>query len=141
MYASRSEATLRDFEAAPLAQQHVGRGHPYVLKQHLGVAICNNNGALAATTAAGQQLGADLRTWRVVFSEHCERPNNPHSRRIHGDQNHALLSQAVGIRVCLAHENAHFAAGVHGTYAEIKFLLVSKTLHVPDVHHLWPLMT
>src|SRR5919197_128485 len=88
--ASGTQAALRDLEAAALAEQQVGRGHPHVLEQHLAVAVR-----------------------RVVVAEHLQHADHLDARRVARHDDHRLLLVLVGIlRIRLAHEDEDLAARV-----------------------------
>ncbi len=82
--------TLRDLEAAPFAQQHVGCGHAYVFEQHFARPVRH-----------------------TVVTEHGQRTLHIDSRRIARHQNHRLLLVPVRIvRIGLAHEDENLAARI-----------------------------
>ena len=89
--AAGAEAALRDLEAAPLAEQHVGGRHAHVLEQDLGVAVR-----------------------RVVVAEHGQRPHDRDAGRVHRHEDHRLLAVARPVRVGPAHQDRDRAARVHG---------------------------
>ena len=83
MDAAGPEAALRDLEAAPFAEQHVGRRHAHVLEQHFGGAVGH-----------------------AVEAEHRQRAQDLDARRVHRHEDHRLLPVAVRIvRIGLAHED------------------------------------
>ena len=76
----------------PFAEQHVRRGHADVFEKDFGRPIRH-----------------------AVESEHRDRPQHLHARRIHRHQDHRLLPVAIWIiRIGLAHEDADLAARVGG---------------------------
>src|SRR5881394_858200 len=90
MNATRSEAALRDLEAAPFAKQEVLRGHADAVEIELGVSVR-----------------------RVVVAEHAKHTKETYARRVDGNQDHRLLPVPVGIcSVGLAHEDEDLAARI-----------------------------
>ena len=86
--AARSEAALRDLEAAAFAEQDVADRHAHVLEEHLHVAVR-----------------------RVVVAEHRQRPHDRDARRVGRHQDHRLLRVARRVGVGLAHEDVDLQRG------------------------------
>ena len=60
-----------------------------------------------------EKLSVSVRS--VIISKHSERPHDLHASTLHGDQDHGLLLVRCCGEICLAHEDADLAAGVHCT--------------------------
>ena len=90
--AAWSKAPLRDFEPAPLAQQHIR---------------CRNTDVF--------QFDFHMAVRRVVIAEDGQMAQNLHAGRIQFHQHHRLLRMALGFEIGLAHDNRDFAARVAGT--------------------------
>ncbi len=89
MDAARSEAALRDLEAAALAEDHVVGRHAHVIEHDLGMAVR-----------------------RVVVAEHAEHALDAHAGRIERHEDHRLLAMALRIRIGLAHDDRDPAARI-----------------------------
>ncbi len=84
-----SQAALRNFEAASLAQQEILHGYAHVDEVDLRVAM-----------------------GRVIVAEHVELAQPHHAGRGYGHQDHRLLAVQRRARIGLAHENQDFAARI-----------------------------
>ena len=92
MDAARPEASLRDFEAAALAKQHVLLGHAHIGEAQLAMAVR-----------------------RVEVAEHRQHALLFDAGRIHWHQDHGLLLVRVRVvRVRLPHQDQDLAALVAG---------------------------
>src|SRR5262245_24886674 len=91
MDAPGPEPTLRDLEAAPLAEEQIARRHAYVLKQNLGMPVR-----------------------RVVVPEYAEEAHNANAQRVHRHQDYRLLLVRRRGGIGFAHENANLAARIAG---------------------------
>ena len=85
------EASLRDLEAAALAEQHVRRRHPHVVEHDLGMPVRG-----------------------IVEAEDRQHPLDADAGRIHRHQDHRLLLVPWRVRVAAAHEDGHAAAWIAG---------------------------
>src|SRR3546814_1514818 len=75
MDAAGAEATLRDLEAAPFTEQHVGGGDADIVKRDLHVAVGG-----------------------VVIAVDGKRPLDGDARRVEGHQDHGLLLVLARVR-------------------------------------------
>ena len=112
MDAARPEPALRDLEAAPFAEEHIGCRHAHVLQLDLHVAVR-----------------------RVVVAEHRQVAQDLDALRLGGHQNHRLLAvprRVVGI--CLAHHDVDLAARIAGAarppLRAIDHILIAVAAHV-----------
>ncbi|VXC79955.1 hypothetical protein PSEUDO9AZ_20004 [Pseudomonas sp. 9AZ] len=84
-----AKATLGNFEATALTQQHVFVRYTDVFEQYFGMAVrC------------------------IVVTEHRQRTQHFHAGGVHRHQNHRVLCMARAIRIGQAHEDHDFAARV-----------------------------
>ena len=87
--AARPEAALRDFEAAPFAQQHVADRDAHVHHLDFHVAVRG-----------------------IVIAEHRQVADDVHARRVDRHQHHRLLRVALRREVGLAHHDRDLAARI-----------------------------
>ena len=89
MDAPRTEAALRDLEAAALAEEHVSGRHTNLLEHDLGVPVRG-----------------------IVEAEHRQHALDAHARGVHRDEDHRLLLMLRRIGVAATHEDRNTAARV-----------------------------
>src|SRR5688572_32148599 len=91
MNAPGSEASLRDLEAAPLAEQHVRHRHAHVLELDLRMSVRG-----------------------IVIAKDRQHPLDRDAGRLERDEDHRLTLVSPGVRVALTHEDGDPAAGITG---------------------------